>query len=340
MLVVGQHAAETLIGGNPGSGSDLAKLFVLNIVNIGFAGVVAFFGISGFVVPSSLGGNRPLYRFSVSRVCRLFPAFWPSVFTAVAIFHGTAGTRFPMGELAANLTMIPTLWRQPYVLGVYWTLPIELAFYSVSALAFYVGIIKSPVYLACCTLTFLGAGLAVGIVGKITHHHFPGGYCLLFSVMHFGTLLRVDRDQRRTGRSRLVMAVAAVICVAAAPIIYLTFLDTTRRTSATSEVCGFYIGFGLFLLCIYRQAFDVRPLVFLGSVSYSLYLFHPVIIELVRTTALASVGGAPTAVTGAFIGSILVAWAVFKFVEKPAIRLSKRIVTTDAFKEPERPKGS
>lgn len=64
------------------------------------------------------------------------------------------------------------------------------------------------------------------------------------------------------------------------------------------------------------RALSVRPLVWLGQISYSLYLWHFPIID---TTA-----GSAHAVRAGF--SVLVAWLSYRFVEQPFMRRRKHPV--------------
>ena len=125
LMVVVQHAFEMARLG----GSDLFA-FSLSHVNFGRFGVVLFFLISGLVVPFSFRGDRPIRSFAISRFFRLYPAYWASiaVFLAIAIWQGAP---IPGETIAANLTMLQTLWGQPNIGNAYWTLLYEMIFYGV-----------------------------------------------------------------------------------------------------------------------------------------------------------------------------------------------------------------
>lgn len=65
--------------------------------DLGRFGVVLFFLISGFVVPFSIKGNKPLRRFAISRFFRLYPALWLALGTL----------RFFSGIVVPHLTPLP-----------------------------------------------------------------------------------------------------------------------------------------------------------------------------------------------------------------------------------------
>jgi peptidoglycan/LPS O-acetylase OafA/YrhL len=96
----------------------------------GYLGVDLFFIISGFVVLMSAMGSTPK-RFFISRVVRLYPAFWVCcllTFT-VAMLIGAPRFHVPAKHLLVNLTMMQGFLDVPHVDGVYWSLAVELKFY-------------------------------------------------------------------------------------------------------------------------------------------------------------------------------------------------------------------
>src|SRR5205085_8037449 len=101
----------------------------------GHYGVQIFFGISGFVIFMTLDRTTTLADFAVSRVSRLYPAYWTAMFatTAVVLVAGMNNLLVSPGEFAADLTMMQGFVGLASVDGVYWTLGIELAFYFAMA---------------------------------------------------------------------------------------------------------------------------------------------------------------------------------------------------------------
>ena len=87
LLVVLQHALAEAFPASP----------LLEYVSPGRFGVVLFFLISGFVVPFSIKGERPIASFVVNRAARLLPALWLSIGTLL-IVKGPVGP----GEIAAS----------------------------------------------------------------------------------------------------------------------------------------------------------------------------------------------------------------------------------------------
>lgn len=108
----------------PASGHALQS-----VTQFGFLGVDVFFMISGYVILMTAEFRTPV-EFAKSRIARLYPTFWISVaVTSVAL--SVTGEPPSSRVIAANLTMVPTLFDKPFIDLVYWTLVVELRFYAI-----------------------------------------------------------------------------------------------------------------------------------------------------------------------------------------------------------------
>ena len=98
----------------------------------GHYGVGLFFVISGFVIFMTLEKTVLPMDFVVSRFSRLFPTYWAAIFLTFGITHwlGLPGKLVDIDSALANMLMVHGLFRVPHVDGVYWTLEVELLFYS------------------------------------------------------------------------------------------------------------------------------------------------------------------------------------------------------------------
>jgi peptidoglycan/LPS O-acetylase OafA/YrhL len=94
----------------------------------GWIGVEIFFVISGFVIAYSAEGSTP-YRFVVSRATRLLPAAWIcSAITLLVVLAGhLLAPREAIIETLRTAVMFPF---GPWIDGAYWTLGIEISFYT------------------------------------------------------------------------------------------------------------------------------------------------------------------------------------------------------------------
>ena len=112
--------------------------FLHEISRYGWLGVEFFFIISGFVICMSCWGQTPA-QFTVSRISRLFPAYWCAVLLVVVLVlaarmgHWPAATRIDPRTVLGNLTMVPGPLGLELVSKVSWTLWVEARFYLLMA---------------------------------------------------------------------------------------------------------------------------------------------------------------------------------------------------------------
>ena len=98
----------------------------------GYLGVDLFFMISGFVILlTALKSN--LIDFCISRISRLYPAYWVCVIitSIVIIFYGGERYSVTAEQILINLTMLNGFLGIKNVDGVYWSLLVELKFYFI-----------------------------------------------------------------------------------------------------------------------------------------------------------------------------------------------------------------
>lgn len=96
---------------------------------LGFWGVALFFIISGYVISMTVRNRPSVGKFLLNRFSRLYPAYWFSVIMVSAIWFITNHGKVDYGHIAANFTMLQNWMNIPDLDGVYWTLKIELCFY-------------------------------------------------------------------------------------------------------------------------------------------------------------------------------------------------------------------
>ncbi|MEU9288440.1 acyltransferase [Streptomyces sp. NPDC048275] len=142
--------------------------FLHEISRYGWLGVEFFFIISGFVICMSCWGRTPA-QFTVSRISRLFPAYWCTVLLVVALVlvarmgHWPAETRIDPRTVLGNLTMAPGPMGLDLVSGVSWTLWVEARFYLLMAVLLISGLSYRR------TVAFCGAWLLAGVIALELH---------------------------------------------------------------------------------------------------------------------------------------------------------------------------
>jgi peptidoglycan/LPS O-acetylase OafA/YrhL len=93
--------------------------------------VLLFFAISGFAIFFSLRRLTSGWDFIANRAVRLLPAYWAAMALTLVIEHLGHMTMLYIPPFAAlmNVTMLQGFFFLPAVDGAYWTLTVEVAFY-------------------------------------------------------------------------------------------------------------------------------------------------------------------------------------------------------------------
>jgi peptidoglycan/LPS O-acetylase OafA/YrhL len=284
----------------------------------GFLGVELFFLISGFVICMSCWG-RGLGEFFVSRVSRLYPAYWAAVLITAAVACAfPLGDRPSVGQILINLTMLQQPLGVPPVDTVYWTLFVELRFYLIMAVILRRGLTYRRAVLLCAvwmTAAVLAPALDnplvtvlvipdyapyfIGGIALFLIHRF-GPSPLLFGITGLAWLVSLARVQDRIGTMNPGFPMpdwpGLLIITACYAVLLLIALGYTRRITW-------------------------RWLSTAGALTYPFYLLHLQIGQTVIRAAYRHTGIPVRVLVVATILLLLVlSWCVHRYVERPLAR--------------------
>jgi peptidoglycan/LPS O-acetylase OafA/YrhL len=240
----------------------------------GYLGVHLFFMISGFVIAASAQGRTPS-QFAVSRLVRLYPAFWVAVLftSAVTLVWGGSIFGVTVPQVLANLTMGPNVFDQPLVDGSYWTLLHELLFYIMVFLFLIMGFGKwLDAAFPAWALIMMVITIAVPTLTTIP---FMG---TLYGFFAAGAI--ISTIQRRGWHWWQSLGLAATLYVVVAYTIRdVAKINTESRPFEQSLpitlaiVCSFYLLLLVQIIPIV-STWRIPRSALLGSLTYPVYLIH------------------------------------------------------------------
>ena len=326
LIVFGSHVFSTLIPGQ--------------------LGVTIFFFLSCFLITTLMraecekNGTVNLGRFWLRRALRILPPLFlvvlGSALLSLALYppgtvHGPA--------LAAQLLFYANYYDgHPSVPGtaVVWSLAVEEHFYLLFPLL-YVAMQRwrLPRRHQAWLLWGLCAAVLVWRCVRVIAMHTPTGRIIsgtdtrIDSIL-FGCALAVwnnpslDRPVLTPNLLKyLLLPLAVAVLLASAYASSATFANTLSFSLQGAALTVLFVAAIRLHDWPPFRVLNWRPVVFIGVLSYSLYLVHDVLLHAVVqvwTPHHASLG-----VVVALTLSVMVAWVIYEFVEKPCARLRKRL---------------
>ncbi|MBO1334813.1 acyltransferase [Streptomyces sp. VRA16 Mangrove soil] len=285
----------------------------------GCLGVQLFFVISGFVICMSSWG-RTLGDFFRSRVARLYPAYWVAIvlvtaasFALPAVVHHVRSDAF-----LVNLTMLQQPMGVPRVLGVCWTLWVEVRFYALFALfVVWRGVTYRRVVLFCVLWTLAGAFARVAdtpltdeLVMRDHAPFFIGGLAL-YLIHRFGSDL-------------LLWSIVGVSFLLGQRYSVTALWHPGPQGDFHRNPYVIQLIVALSFLAVAAVALgwlrwaNWRWLSTAGALTYPFYLIHEHLGWFAIRVLHRGLGLPPQATLVLSVGSLLgVAWLIHRFVERP-----------------------
>lgn len=271
----------------------------------GHYGVQLFFIISGYVILLTVRRAATARAFVISRFARLYPAFWTACVVSFCILrYCLPPPSISLGDAILNLPMFD-IPHTRLIDGAYWTLRQELWFYVVMA----------------ALLALRRADAALWVVGAIVVTSvFNLRFTRWFSLFLIGMVIFDSREAFRWKHGVLL---------------FLCALDILRRSLWKKNTDPLLVGWeypGVILVCALLVVaatrlrlpwMSGRVVVFMGSISYSLYLFHAPVGQAIIHHANRARLGTELSVGMAIVSAITLAGVVTTFVERPALRAIK-----------------
>ncbi|QHG23164.1 acyltransferase family protein [Pseudomonas sp. DTU12.1] len=316
----------------------------------GFIGVDIFFVISGYLISSIIfkgleSGNFSFLDFYKRRVNRIFPALiivllaccavgWFTLMAAEFKFlgkHVLGGIGFIQNLVLYKESGYFDTSSELKILLHLWSLGVEEQFYILFPLAAWVlwrrRVLVLPI-LICMALISFGAGLYKLSVSPSAAFYMPqyrfweilsGSLLAYFSV--FGkSVTGTAKGSLRFGNFLSVLGLVFLL----ASVVLIDKYKAFPGFWALMPVCG-----AVLMILAGPQAWlnsrllASKPLVWIGLISYPLYLWHWPVITFIRIIG----GDELNLVSGVFAvsASILLAYVTYRFLELPLRKISPRV---------------
>ncbi len=267
--------------------------------------VLLFFAISGFAIFFTIDRIRTVGDFLVNRLARLYPAYLVAMLLTLSIEYLAHVSQLLIapGAILANITMLQGFAFLPEVDGAYWTLTVEIAFYfCMVAIWKWVGMQRlEPVLLGWLALRWLYAlwpGMPERIVMLLVLRYVP---FFIIGMLSY----RVWSGQRRW-RQQVPYAALTLLSIATVDSWDITLAGVILLTVFGALVAG-------------RLRFlSLRPLIWMGGISYSFYLIHQH-VGFVVMLKMAEAGYSPwLGFAAAFAVALGLGTIINRLVERPA----------------------
>lgn len=320
LLVLADHTTSALIGH-------------LNPVAawLGRAGVQAFFVHTSLVLMASMErDNAPerngwIGRFYVRRALRIYPLAIAVVIVVLLLrvppvdpFGHTPS--YSIGDIAANFALVQGLTNNRNILGVLWTLPLELQMYVVLPICYLIA--RKPSFGGMALL--LLAGFAVAELATRGVNSIPGIWrlqvlkfvpCFLSGVLAYWLL-------RRKKRARLAGWTWIPIVAIDLAVLYAPATAAPDSWIVRAAFCG-VLGVAIPLVANLAASRFARAANVIATYSYGIYLLHRIALWLGFVVLR---DHAPIVRGLAMVVSLTVGcYVAYRFIERPGIEFGRSL---------------
>lgn len=316
---------------------DKVVMITRDWVQLGQLGVMLFFACSGFIIPVTIARSKSVKNFWTSRFFRIYPLYLASLAIAfflkkVAIY--TYGNLLTKKDWLLNFTMLQNIFKYKNAVELYWTLNLEIIFYIIITVLF---ILKLSKYPQAISYGYNFALILVAII-KITN---GGGYIpveyFAFAMMFFGSVLY----QYHMSEITIMATIANVFttAIAGALVLYNNFYSykdasgngtgdfVTMTTTWVSAVVIFFIVVAVAKK--YPNIFAIKPITYIGKISYSIYLMQFAAIVVIFTKVHA---GLAILSILSVLATILISVFTYYLIEKPGMDIGKKLIVKQKLK--------
>jgi peptidoglycan/LPS O-acetylase OafA/YrhL len=290
------------------------------IQDFGWLAVSIFFLISGFVI-SHVSDRETVSEFLIRRFFKIYPLVILFVLLALA-FDPAVPRHMKIGDVLLNMALLNYyVVPQVVTLGVAWTLAIELLFYALTASTMWISRPRA----------IIAINMIVPVIFIITRKMFGPDYFLIAVAMSYIPFLVVGQAFYFGFHKRILSLKEMTLIISGCFGILLYGISKinpqflpTKNSYLINFVyaCGIFYAFWKLNTRLQRGSL-IR---FLAGSSFAVYLTHGV-LGFAAFSLLHAHYGMRAAVTGAVATTAVGAAFIHIFIERPLLRLGRRIAT-------------
>jgi peptidoglycan/LPS O-acetylase OafA/YrhL len=324
---------------------------------VGVFGVPLFFFLSAFLITELLTkeqeqfGKISIRSFYIRRILRIWPLYFAFFFGMVLVMqfsdkfgHITPGTQLAFSLFSGNWYISFNEWLSSYPINPLWSISVEEQLYILLPLVvFYTGKRGLKIFsflallAAYATIIYYAQNPTKGFSGEWTNSF------VQFQFFAAGILLSVYFNSWQPKwhfATRIVLFIAGLVCWLLASIVCGIHADAPHLSTISQAICGWFLilaGVVLFFLSLYGASSKYMPpaLVYLGRISYGMYIFHITMFWLVYQIFKKELASFSTLIglyewknnVGfiiAFLATVIISLLSYQFFEKPFLKLKRR----------------
>lgn len=297
--------------------SKIIRGLTVDYIDTGKMGVALLFLIAGYLTSASKM-KRNVNQFVINRFFRLYPLYWVSIIL-VGIFFTFDG--YGLDTILANVTMLQIFFRKEDLIGVFWTLPIELIFYVGGVLFEKYMWNKKGIF---CLYVIASIGtMVLGVVRHYVWSAAPVAMGLLLTIGLLGQQVKLY-NEKIINRKYLLSSVLLFELIMTITSILAYQQDMGHQENWHRYVLSYTLAIMIFTFFLHTK----KTITFFSTiaiVAYPLYLFQEIVFRIAFEKIWHD-GIKPFLFVIVTLGALVImSVAAHIFVEKPMISLSRKM---------------